>query len=225
MITEIQKLLFEKQELAYREFSSKLMPTVPKETVIGVRTPILRKLAKELYGTKAGTAFLQELPHRYFEENSLHGFMLEQIKDFDEALVRVEEFLPFVDNWSTCDSFTPKCFKQNPEKLHSKALEWLGSDKVYTVRYGIKILMNFFLEKNFKPEVLEQVASVTPTDYYVSMMIAWFFATALAKQYCETLPFIEKRRLDEVTHRRAVRKALESFRITEEQKAHLKTLK
>ena len=123
MITEIQKLLFEKQELAYREFSSKLMPTVPKERVIGVRTPILRKLAKELYGTEAGTAFLQEIPHRYFEENSLHGFMLEQIKGFDEALVRVEEFLPFVDNWSTCDSFTPKCFKQNPEKLHSKALE------------------------------------------------------------------------------------------------------
>ena len=225
MITETQKLLFEKQELAYREFSSKLMPTVPKETVIGVRTPILRKLAKELYGTEAGTAFLQELPHKYFEENSLHGFMLEQIKDFDEALVRVEEFLPFVDNWSTCDSFTPKCFKQNPKKLHYKALEWLGSDKVYTVRYGIKILMNFFLEKNFKPEILEQVACIIPKDYYVSMMIAWFFATALAKQYNATLPFLENRRLDSKTHRRAIQKAVESLRITKEQKDYLKTLK
>ena len=225
MITEIQKLLFEKQELAYREFSSKLMPTVPKEKVIGVRTPILRKLAKELYGTEAGTAFLQELPHKYFEENSLHGFMLEQIKDFDEALVLVEKFLPFEDNWSTCDSFTPKCFKQNPEKLYSKALEWLGSDKVYTVRYGIKILMNFFLEKNFKPEILEQVACIIPKDYYVSMMIAWFFATALAKQYNATLPFMENRRMDSKTHRRAIQKAVESLRITKEQKDYLKTLK
>ncbi|MPM08311.1 hypothetical protein SDC9_54623 [bioreactor metagenome] len=222
---EIQRRLFELQDLGYKDFSSKLMPTVNPETVIGVRTPDLRKLAKEYSKTPEASDFLKILPHTYYEENNLHGFLIETIKDYDAAITAVDAFLPFIDNWATCDLMSPKVFRKHLPELYEKIIVWLKSDKTYTVRFGIEMLMSFYLDEHFKHEMLELVADVRSEEYYINMMIAWYFATALAKQYDAALPYIQNQRLEKWTHNKAIQKAIESYRISDESKAYLRTLK
>lgn len=221
----VQQRLFEMQDLAYRDFHSKLMPTIDKAAVIGVRTPALRKFAKEFSKMPEAKAFLQILPHKYYEENNLHGFLLEMIKDYEECVEQVDRFLPYVDNWATCDLMSPKVFKKHLPELLERIKVWLGSEDTYTIRFGIGMLMSFYLDEEFSEEYPELVAGVKSEEYYVNMMIAWYFATALAKQYEKILPFIEQQRLDTWTHNKAIQKAVESYRITPEQKTYLRTLK
>ena len=209
----------------YKEFLSKLVPNIPKETVLGVRTPDMRRIAREIRGTEEADAFLLELPHRYYEENQVHFFLIAMIKDFDRCVQAVENFLPYVDCWPVCDSSSPKVFTKNHEKLLPLIRKWIGSDHVYTVRFGIRMLMNEFLGDDFKPEYLAWVAGVPGEDYYIRMMVAWYFATALAKQYDESVVYIEKRRLEPWTHKKAIQKAVESFRVTEAHKEYLKMLR
>lgn len=224
-MNELQKNLFSMQDLSYRDFHSKLMPTIDKETVIGIRTPQLRKFAKEFAKTEECEVFLDTLPHQYYEENNLHAFLLEMMKDYNVLVKRIDKFLPHVDNWATCDAMRPKVFKKHLPQLLLKIEEWIASDHVYTIRYGIGMLLSFYLEDEFKPEHLERVASIRSKEYYVNMMIAWYFATALAKQYEATVPYIEEKMLDDWTHNKAIQKAIESYRVTNEQKAYLRTLK
>lgn len=221
----IRKELFALQDLGYKEFQSKLMPTVNPDTVIGVRTPALRKLAKEVLKSEDGEMFLQELPHVYYEENGLHAFMLESEKDYEKCIQKLDAFLPYVNNWATCDAMSPKVCKKHLPELLEKIKEWMASDQTYTVRFGIGMLMRFYLDEQFSPEYPEMVAAVRSEEYYINMMIAWYFATALAKQYDAVIPYIEEKRLAVWTHNKAIQKAVESYRITPEQKAYLKTLK
>ena len=209
----------------YRDFQSKLVPNIPKENILGVRTPDMRRIAREIRGTEEADAFLLELPHRYYEENQVHFFLIAMIKDFDRCVQAVENFLPYVDCWPVCDSSSPKVFTKNHEKLLPLIRKWIGSDHVYTVRFGIRMLMNEFLGDDFKPEYLAWVAGVPGEDYYIRMMVAWYFATALAKQYDERVVYIEKRRLEPWTHKKAIQKAVESFRVTEAHKEYLKMLR
>lgn len=222
---DIRRRLFELQDFKYKEFQCKLMPTVNPDAVIGVRTPDLRKLAKEYSRTTEAAEFLKILPHRYYEENNLHGFLIETIKDYDAAVAAVEAFLPYIDNWATCDLISPKVFKKHLPELYERIQAWLKSDKTYTVRFGIEMLMSFYLDEDFKPGMLELVAGVRSEAYYVNMMIAWYFATALAKQYDAALLYIQERRLEKWTHNKAIQKALESFRISDASKTYLRTLK
>lgn len=221
----IEQRLLALQDLKYRDFQRKLIPTVDPDTVIGVRTPQLRALAKELAGTAEAAEYIKRLPHRYYDENNLHGFLIEKIRDYDAAVAAVEAFLPYVDNWATCDLMSPKVFKRHLPELLERIRAWLGSGEVYTVRFGIGMLMSFYLDDAFSPEYPELVAGVRSEEYYVNMMIAWYFATALAKQWDAALPYIVQRRLDRWTHNKAIQKALESYRITDAQKAYLRTLK
>lgn len=221
----IRNRLFEMQDLKYRDFHAKLMPTVSKELVIGVRTPALRKLAKEIRNTECAAEFLGILPHKYYEENNLHAFLTAQITDYDECIAQLEKFLPFIDNWATCDSLKPKAFAKNKERLIIKIKEWISSPHLYTSRFGIGMLMTHFLDSDFKHEYMQWVTDVETDEYYLMMMKAWFFATALAKQYNAALPYLEQKRLDKTAHNKTIRKAIESFRITQEQKAFLKNLK
>lgn len=223
-MTQIQKMLFAMQDSAYLDFHSRLIPEIDKERIIGMRTPDVRKLAKQLYGTKEAEEFLHSLPHRYYDENNLHAFLIEQIRDFDTAISAVEDFLPFIDNWATCDMMRPKVFKKHLPALKEKCFEWIKSNNTYTVRFGIVMLMTHFLDSNFSSEILSAVAQIKSDEYYISMAVAWYFATALAKQYECTLPYIENRCLDSLTHRRAIQKARESLRLTKEQKLYLKSL-
>ena len=209
----------------YRDFQSKLVPNIPKERILGVRTPDMRRIAREIRGTGEEEAFLAELPHRYYEENLVHFFLIAMIKDFDECVQAVERFLPYVDCWPVCDQSTPKVFAKNHEKLLPLIQKWMGSDHVYTVRFGIRMLMNEFLGEDFQPEYLAWVTAVQGEDYYIRMMVAWYFATALAKQYDESVVYIEQRKLDPWTHKKAIQKAIESFRVTEAHKEYLKTLR
>jgi len=209
----------------YRDFQSKLVPNIPKETILGVKTPDMRKIAKEINGTKEAAEFLKELPHKYYEENLVHFFLISSIKDFDECVRAVETFLPYVDCWPVCDQSSPKAFAKNHEKLLPLIKKWIGSDHVYTVRFGIRMLMNEFLGDDFSPEYPELVASVENDDYYVKMMVAWYFATALAKRYDECVPYITEHRLDTWTHKRAIQKAIESFCVSDAHKEYLKTLR
>ena len=219
--TELQALA----DQNYREFNSKLMPTVEKSTVFGVRTPVLRKFAKEFFKDPRSNEFLTALPHKYFEENQLHAFLVEQIKDFDRCILAVEAFLPFIDNWATCDCFSPAVFKKDPDRLLPHIEKWLTSLHVYTVRYGVVMLMRYFLDERFDEKYLKWVAKVPTDDYYLSMAVAWYFASALTKQYDAALPYIQDRLLDKATHNRAIQKAVESFRISEKHKSYLKTLR
>ena len=223
--TDITALLFALQDKAYADFQSKLLPTVPRETVIGVRTPDLRKLAKQLSRTPAAKEFLQSFPHRYFDENQLHAFILSEEKDFGTCLAELERFLPYVDNWATCDQLSPRCFKKYAAELLPHIRKWMRSTHTYTIRFGICSLMRYYLDEAFRPEFLEWVASINSDEYYIRMMQAWFFATALAKQWDATLPYIGQHRLEKDTHNKTIQKAVESFRITDEQKALLKTLR
>lgn len=204
---------------AYQPFMAKLVPNIDPDTILGVRTPDLRRLAKEMGEREA---FLEDLPHKYFEENQLHDFLLEREKDFDTAISRVEAFLPYVDNWATCDQLNPKVFKKHRPELLPHICCWLDSTHPYTIRFGIKMLMDHFLDEAFSPEYPALVATVRHEDYYVKMMVAWYFATALAKQYDAVLPYITEYRLERWTHNKAIQKAVESYRITQEQKEELK---
>lgn len=219
---ELQNQLFAMRDLQYRDFQAKLMPTIDKTTIIGIRTPQLRKFAKEFAKSDNSEQFLSDLPHHYYEENNLHGFLLEMEKDYDKLIQQVDYFLPYVDNWATCDLMRPKVFKKHLPELLLKIKEWIASDTIYTIRFGIEMLMVYYLGEEFKPEFLEWVAEIHSKEYYVNMMIAWYFATALAKQYKETLPYIEEKRLDVWTHNKTIQKAIESYRITDEQKEYLR---
>ena len=209
----------------YRDFQSKLVPNIPKETILGVKTPDMRKIAKEINNTKEAEEFLSHLPHEYYEENLVHFFLIAMIKDFDECVKAVERFLPYVDCWPVCDQSSPKVFAKNHEKLLPLIKKWLGSDHVYTVRFGLRMLMNEFLGDDFEPEYLGWAADVSGEDYYIKMMVAWYFATALAKKYDESVVYIEERRLDPWTHKKAIQKAVESFRVSDEHKEYLKTFR
>ena len=217
--------LFRLQDRKYAAFQAKLIPTIPADKIIGVRTPELRNFAKKLSADEGIDVFLESLPHQYFEEDQLHAFVISLEKDFDQCVGEVEAFLPFVDNWATCDQLSPKAFKKEPEKPLPYIETWLKSDKVYTIRFAIGMLMQHFLDEKFDPKYPDMVAAVKSEEYYINMMIAWYFATALAKQYDAILPYLEGRKLDPWTHNKAIQKSVESYRITAEQKAYLKTLK
>ena len=209
----------------YKEFQTKLVPNIPSDNIIGIRTPEMRKIAKELYESKDRDSFLNDLPHKYYEENLIHFFVISMIKDFNECIKRVEEFLPFVDCWPVSDQATPKSFRKNHDKLLPYINKWIKSKHVYTARFGIRMLMNEYLDDDFKKEYLDLVASVKGEDYYLKMMVAWYFATALAKRYDETIPYFEKHVLSEWTHKKAIQKAIESYRVTDEHKKYLVSLK
>ena len=222
---EIRETLFSLRDEKYGDFQGPLIPTAPCDSIIGVRTPELRKYAKELKKRDDIGEFLTDLPHNYFEENQLHAFMIAQIKDFDECLEALRAFLPYVDNWATCDQMNPKALAKNKSELFKAATEWISSGQTYTIRFGIKVLMDHFLDEDYDRKYPEIVASLRSEEYYVNMMISWYFATALAKQYEDILPFIEKKCLDPWTHNKAIQKATESFRINPEQKEYLRSLK
>ena len=225
ILDEIKNELFKMQDINYRDFNSKLIPTVDKSLFIGVRTPELRKYAKQLAKREDIEEFLHSLPHKYFDENQLHAFIVSEIKDFKSCVDKVNEILPYVDNWATCDQLSPKVFKKHHKELITYIKEWLESDKVYTIRFGIGMLMEHFLDEDFDINYLETVSNIRSDEYYVNMMIAWYFATALAKRYESILPFIEKRSLDIWTHNKAIQKAVESYRISTDRKTYLKELK
>lgn len=209
----------------YADFQAKLTPTVARERFIGVRVPAARKLAKEVYKSGEYEAFLSDLPHKYFDENMLHGLILSEYKDYDACIQKVDDFLPYVDNWAVCDILSPKSFKKNRDKLIQKILEWTESDRAYTVRFGLEMLMTHFLDEDFQVEYLKIPAKVRSEEYYVNMMIAWFFATALAKQWSDAIPYIENRVLEPWTHNKTIGKARESYRLADDEKEYLKTLK
>lgn len=221
----LYRRLAEVKDDAYREFQAKLVPNIPKETILGVRTPEMRKIAKEVFESAERDAFLNDLPHKYYEENLIHFFVLAMIRDFDECVRRVEAFLPYVDCWPASDQATPKSFRKNHEKLLPYIEKWIASDHVYTARFGLRMLMNEFLDADFKEEYLALAASKQGEDYYLKMMIAWFFATALAKRYDETVPYLEQHRLDEWVHKKAIQKAIESFRVSDAHREYLKRLR
>ena len=223
-MTAIQERLFALADEKYRDFTAKLVPTVDKARIIGVRSPALGKLAKELRGSEAA-AFLRALPHEYHEENALHGALITGMKDYAECIAALDEFLPFVDCWSVCDSMNPRCFRKHLPELKKELRRWLDSGELYTMRFAMGILMNRYLDEAFFPEALDWVADIRSEEYYLRMMQAWYFATALTKRYDEALPYIEQGRLEKWTHNKAIQKAKESFRVSEEHKAYLNTLK
>ena len=220
----IQEELFKLQDSKYKEFQAKLVPNIDSDSIIGIRTPELRDLAKKVFNSDY-SSFINELPHKYYEENLLHIFVISMIKDFDECVSEVEKFLPYIDCWPVCDQSSPKVFKKNHEKLLPIVKKWIASKHVYTSRFGMRVLMNEFLDKDFKPEYLELVAKVKGEDYYLKMMVAWYFATALAKQYDATISYIENNKLDKWVHNKTIQKAIESYRVTDEHKEYLKSLK
>ena len=219
---EIQKHLFELQDIKYRDFHSRLMPDIDKETIIGIRVPVLRKYAKSIAGTELSEKFIKELPHHYYEENNLHMMLITRIKDYDRCISEIERFLPYIDNWATCDFPAPKCFENHKEELLPVIKRWIASGETYTIRYGIGMLMRLYLDADFDPEYVKLVAEVKSEEYYVNMMIAWYMATALAKQWDAVIPYIEEHRMYDWVHRKTIQKAVESYRITDEQKRYLK---
>ena len=221
----VYERLLSYQDEHYKEFQSKLVPNIDKETIIGVRTPQIRGIVKEIFGTEEATIFLQTLPHQYYEENLIHFFLISKIKDFNECVREVERFLPYINCWPVCDQATPLVFKKNHDTLLPLIKKWIKSKHVYTARFGIRMLMNEFLNDDFKDEYLELVSSKSGDDYYLKMMIAWFFATALAKQYDATIKYIENRCLDPWIHKKTIQKAIESYRVSDEHKEYLKTFR
>ena len=222
---EIVTELFRMRDADYALLQAKIIPTVAADRIIGVRTPALRAFAKALYKDRDKEDFLSCTPHQYFDENQLHAFVISLEKDFDKCIAEVDAFLPFIDNWATCDQLSPNAFKREPEKLLQYIQSWIKSDQTYTVRFAIGMLMQHFLDERFEAGYADMVAEVRSEEYYINMMIAWYFATALAKQYERTVPYLEGRRLDGWVHNKAIQKSVESYRITDEQKAYLKTLK
>lgn len=224
-MTHLQEELFKLQDTAYRDFHSSLMPGVDKEAVIGVRIPVLRKFAKEYAKSGETEQFMRELPHKYYEENNLHMMLIAQIKDYDKCISETEKFLPYIDNWATCDSPLPKCFDKNKEDIIVRAKNWIATDDTYVKRYGMGVMMRLFLDEDFKEEYIQIVAGVKSEEYYVNMMIAWYMATALAKQWNTVIPYIEQRKLSPWVHRKTIQKAVESYRITDEHKIYLKSFR
>ena len=222
---EIVSRLRQRADEGYRAFHMRLVPNVEPARILGVRVPEVRALARSLAGTPEAEAFLRELPHEYYEENNLHAFLLERERDYGALIEGLNRFLPFVDNWATCDSLSPALFKKHPDGLPEQALQWMQSDQTYTVRFGIGVLMRYYLDEGFRPEYAERVAEIRSEEYYVRMMVAWYFATALAAREEDVLPYLTGRRLDPWTHRKAIRKAIESNRITPERKQFLRTLR
>ena len=222
---KIQKELFSLQDKEYMKFLSKLTPNVSEDTIIGVRIPEIRKLAKKLVKNNEYEDFLKELPHKYYDENLLHGAIISESKDFEKCIKLLDNSLPFVDNWAVCDTISPKIFKKYKKELIEKIKEWSQSDKTYTCRFGVEMLMTHFLDEDFKKEYLEMVADIHSEEYYVKMVVAWFFATALAKQWDYAVIYLEDNRLDVWVHNKTIQKARESLRISLEKKEHLKKLK
>ena len=225
IIENIKEELYKLQDIKYRDFQSKLIPNIDSSSMIGVRTPDLRKLAKKYEKMDDISIFLEKLPHSYFDENQLHAFILSERKDYDKCIKEVESFLPYIDNWATCDQLSPKVFKKNRNDLLKYLKKWISSTHTYTIRFAIGMFMQHFLDEDFDIEYPKLIAKIKSDEYYINMMIAWYFATALAKQYDKILPFIEGKKLEKWTHNKTIQKAIESYRITAEQKAYLKTLK
>ena len=217
--------LFKLQDKEYREFQSKLIPNINKDSIIGVRTPLLRQLSKKIIKENNYSDFLNDLPHKYFDENQIHAFIISEIKDYDECLFEFNKFLPYIDNWATCDQSSPKIFLKNSDKLINEIKRWIKSKDTYTIRFGIGMLMRIYLDDNFKPEYLKMVSNIKSDEYYVNMMIAWFFATALAKQYDSTIEYIKNYKLDKWVHNKIIQKSIESYRISKEKKEYLKKYK
>ena len=224
-MTDLQKKLFELSDKQYASFQAKLIPNVSREKFIGVRVPVLRKFAKEFEKEPECRDFLNALPHTYYDENLLHSILLSKMKDYDQCISAVENFLPYIDNWAVCDTLSPKVFNKHRDKLIFKIKDWIASDKTYTCRFGIGMLMIHYLDKDFKPEYLELPCEVDSEEYYVKMMVAWYYATALAKQWDMTIPYIEEHRLPEWIHKKTIQKACESYRITDAQKTYLRGLR
>ena len=222
---DITDFLLRNADEEYREFTAKLTPNIDKESIIGVRVPLLRKLSKKLKNTDVATDFLHSLPHSYLEENHLHGFLIEHSTDFDTAISLLENFLPYINNWATCDTVRPKIFKKHTDKLFQKIKLWLKSDHTYSVRYAIGLLNSFYLDEHFESEHLQLVDGIKSDEYYINMMIAWYFATALCKQYDDAVKILENRTLPLWVHNKAIQKARESYRIDADTKAYLNTLK
>lgn len=219
--------LFALKDENYRRFHAKLIPDIPIDNIIGVRTPVLRKYAKEVAKLQEANIFLESLPHIYYEENNLHGALLSLLypKDIIAFMEQLERFLPYVDNWATCDMLSPKIFKKHLPYVYERVQKWLQSDAVYTIRFGIVTLLGFYLDNAFEPEMLQLVANVRSEEYYVNMAVAWYFSMALVKQYDATLPYIQNRVLEPWTHNKSIQKAIESRRIPQETKAYLRGLK
>lgn len=224
MLTILERM-FELRDEKYAGFQAKLTPGIKPELFIGVRIPVLRSLAKEYYAEPEHEQFIKELPHKYYDENMLHGLLIEQIKDYGKCIDEIEKFLSYVDNWAVCDIMSPKVLKKNKDKLIVKIREWVKSDETYTCRFGMEMLMSHFLDDDFEAEYLEIPAAVRSEEYYVNMMTAWFFATALAKQWDDTIPYITGQRLDKWTHNKTIQKSIESRRVSKENKDYLRTLK
>ena len=225
MEKEIRAKLLSMEDLEYKSFHSKLMPTIDPDTIIGIRVPVLRKYTKDLYKNNSVEDFLRDLPHKYYEENNLHAFLIEMINDYDVVIEELNRFLPFVDNWATCDMMSPKIFKKHKNELLVEIDRWIKSRDTYTVRYGIKCLMQHYLDEDFKEEYLEKVINIESEQYYVNMMRAWYFATALYKQFKTSIKVLEERKLDKWTHNKTISKALESYCVTQEDKAYIKSLR
>lgn len=222
---DVRKELIKLADDKMAEFSRKLNPAIEPNTILGIKTPLLRDVARELLKSGNYTDFLNDLPHKYFEENQVHGFVISLIKDFDECIIELEKFLPYIDNWATCDQTSPKVFKKNKDKLLPYIHKWIKSNEPYTVRFAVNMLMNHFLDDDFKSEYLDIVASVKSEHYYVQMVVAWYFATALAKQYDNAVKIIEQNKLDKWVHNKTIQKAVESYRVTPEHKEFLKSFK
>lgn len=225
IFTDIEAELSALRDEKYADFQSKLVPEAERGHFIGVRTPQLRKLAKELAKRSDVTEFLNRLPHRYFEEDQLHAFIISGEKDFARCMALTEAFLPYVDNWATCDQFSPKVFAGHTDELLPFIDRWLASRHTYTVRFAVGALMRHFLGNSFRTEYADRVAAISSDEYYINMMRAWYFAEALAKNYEEALPYIEQGHLDKWTHNKSIQKATESFRVSDEHKQYLRTLK
>ena len=221
----IESTLLKLQDKEYQKLQSKTIPNIDPDTIIGVRTPELRKLAKKMYKENNYEEFINDLPHKYFDENQLHAFIISEIKDYSKCLDEFNKFLPYIDNWATCDQPSPKVFAKNKDDLLKQIKIWIKSNKTYTIRFGVSMLMRNFLDDNFKVEYLEMVSKIKSDEYYVNMMIAWYFATALAKQYKDTIKYIEDKKLSVWVHNKTIQKAIESYRVTEEHKKYLRSLK
>ena len=224
-VQQIRDDLFGMKDEGYQRFQSKLIPNIDAQLIIGVRTPELRRYSRQLYGTPAADEFLSALPHKYYEENNLHAFLLERIRDYDSLIDAIDAFLPYIDNWATCDGMRPKILKEHRHRLIGRIREWLCSEHPYTIRFGLEMLMLHYLEQDFDPEYPALAAGIMHEDYYVRMMVAWYFATALAFQYDAVIPYLENRVLSDWIHHKTIQKATESYRITPEQKAYLRTLR
>lgn len=223
-MNDIQKELFDFQDLKYRDFQAKLLPNISKETIIGVRNPDVRKVCNK-YKKFDNDYFFSSLPHKYYEENNLHGYLISECRDYNRVIELLDNFLPYVDNWATCDIITPKIFKKHPDQLLVNIRRWIKSRDTYTIRFAIRMLMCFYLDDCFKKEYLEIPLKIKSDEYYVNMMISWFYATALAKRYDETIYIFEKHLLDKWNNNKSIQKAIESYRVSLEHKEYLRSLK